>query len=204
MELQHSIALALGVAWASGINLYVAVLTLGLLGATGSMQLPPNLEVVQHPLVISAAGVMFLVEFFADKIPGLDSTWDAIHTFIRIPAGAILAAKAIGPVDPAVAAAAGLIGGTLAATSHFTKAGTRVMVNTSPEPFSNWALSISEDIAVVAGIWAALHHPWIFIGVLLLFVVFAAWFLPVLLRGLKRIGGKLSGIFRQPPTPAEV
>lgn len=198
MDIQQSIALALGAAWASGINLYAAVLTLGVLGAAGSITLPANLLVLQHPLVIGVAAILFFVEFLADKIPGLDSTWDAVHTFIRIPAGAILAAQAIGPVDPAVAAAAGLAGGTLAAASHFTKAGTRVLVNTSPEPFSNWALSFSEDAAVIVGIWAALHHPWIFLILLALFVVFAAWFLPILYRGIKRVGGRLAGLFRTP------
>ena len=197
MEIQQIIALTLGTAWASGINLYAAVLTLGILGATGNVALPANLMVVQHPAVIAVAGIMFLVEFLADKIPGLDSTWDAIHTFIRIPAGAILAVKAVGTVDPAVLAAAGLVGGGLAATAHFTKAGTRVIANTSPEPFSNWALSLSEDISVIVGIWTALYHPWVFLGLLAIFIAFAAWFLPVLFRGIKRIGAKIGGLFNR-------
>lgn len=198
MEIQQIIALTLGTAWASGINLYAAVLTLGVLGATGNVALPANLAVVQHPAVIAVAGIMFLVEFLADKIPGLDSTWDAIHTFIRIPAGAILAVKAVGAVDPAVLAAAGLVGGGLAATSHFTKAGTRVIANTSPEPFSNWALSFTEDISVIVGIWTALYHPWVFLGLLTVFIAFAAWFLPVLYRGIKRIGAKIGSLFNRP------
>ena len=156
------VALSMGTAWASGINLYAAILTLGLLGATGQMALPPNLAIVTQPIVILAAGVMFCIEFFADKIPGVDTGWDTIHSFIRIPGGALLAAAAVGDVNPAVMLAAGILGGGLAAGTHAAKAGSRVLINTSPEPFSNWLVSIGEDLAVITGVWVALAHPWSF------------------------------------------
>lgn len=138
------IGLTLGVAWASGINLYAAILVLGYMGASGTLTLPPDLQVLANPLVLLAAGAMYLLEFFADKMPGVDTTWDTLHTFIRIPAGAAMAAGAVGDVDPAVTLAAAIVGGGLAAGTHATKAGSRVLINTSPEPFSNWAVSIGE------------------------------------------------------------
>jgi len=193
MELEQIaaiLALTMGAAWASGINLYAAIFMLGIMGATGNMELPPGLEVLENPLVLMAAGAMYVAEFFADKIPGVDSGWDSIHTFIRIPAGAMLAAGAVGEVDPAVAVAAGILGGGLTAVTHATKAGTRVLVNTSPEPFSNWALSVGEDIAVIAGLWTALNHPILFLVGLVIFILLLIWFLPKLWRGIK-------GLFRQ-------
>jgi isopentenyldiphosphate isomerase len=198
-QLQHIaavIALTMGAAWASGINLYAAILVLGLLGNSGSLTLPPDLQVLASPLVLFAAGTMYLVEFIADKIPGVDSGWDALHTFIRIPAGAVLAAGAVGEMDPAVVLAAALVGGGLAAGSHALKSGSRVLINTSPEPFSNWAVSLAEDVAVVAGLWAALYHPWLFLVLLALFLVLLAWLLPKLWRGIRGLfqwGRKLFG-----------
>ncbi|WP_432823104.1 DUF4126 domain-containing protein [Trichloromonas sp.] len=199
------VALSMGVAWASGINLYAAILMLGLLGASGNMVLPPGLEVLTEPMVIFAAGLMYLIEFFADKTPGVDTGWDTIHTFIRIPAGAVLAAGAVGEVSPAVAIAVGLLGGGLAAGTHATKAGSRVMINSSPEPFSNWIASVSEDVAVVGGLWAALHYPWIFVGGLVVFILLMIWLLPKIWRGVKKVFGFLGRIFRgrgseSPPT----
>lgn len=179
--LQHisqTLALTMGVAWASGINLYATLLTLGILGTTGDIVLPPGLEVLTNPLVIGAAGLMYAVEFFADKMPGVDTGWDVIHTFIRIPAGAVLAAGSIGELTPAAALAAAIVGGGLAAGTHATKAGTRVLINTSPEPFTNWAASITEDVAVIAGMWAALHHPVLFLALLLLFIILMIWLIP--------------------------
>src|SRR5690606_13897260 len=140
-----ALALLMGVSWASGINLYAVLLVLGWGGSTGHIDLPAELSVLEDPLVIAAAGIMYFVEFFADKIPGIDSVWDAIHTFIRIPAGAMLAAGAVGDVTPALEIAAGILGGGIAATSHATKASTRLLINTSPEPVSNWSASLSED-----------------------------------------------------------
>ena len=189
------IALSMGAAWASGLNLYAAVFVLGFLGATGNIQLPPELQVLSNPLVMVAAGFMYTIEFFADKTPGVDTGWDAIQTFIRIPAGAILAAGAVGEVGPAAQLAAGLIGGSLAAATHATKAGTRVLINTSPEPFSNWAASVMEDLAVIAGLWAALHHPVLFLALLGLFILLMAWALPRLWRGIKALGRRIARVF---------
>ncbi|HUL13822.1 MAG TPA: DUF4126 domain-containing protein [Methylococcaceae bacterium] len=194
-HISQTLALTMGVAWASGINLYATLLTLGILGTTGDITLPPGLEVLTHPLVIGAAGLMYCVEFFADKTPGVDTGWDAIHTFIRIPAGAMLAAGAIGELSPAAEITAAILGGGLAAGTHATKAGTRVLINTSPEPFSNWTASIAEDIAVIAGVWASLHHPVLFIGFLIVFVLLMIWLLPKLWRGIKKVFGTLARLF---------
>jgi hypothetical protein len=185
-NISHIIALTMGVAWASGINLYAAILMLGLLGSTGNITLPPDLLILTNPMVIFAAGAMYLVEFVADKIPGVDTGWDALHTFIRIPAGALLAANAVGNVNPAVALAAAILGGGLAAGSHTFKAGIRGLINTSPEPFTNWTASVLEDITVVAGLWMALHYPWLFIGLLVMFILLMIWLLPKIWRGIKK------------------
>ncbi len=183
----QTIALTMGVAWASGLNLYAAVAMLGLGGTFGYIDLPPTLEVVQDPMVILIACLMYCVEFMADKTPGVDSAWDAVHTFIRIPAGAVLAAGAAGDVMPALAIAAGLAGGTVTAATHASKAGSRVLINTSPEPFSNWGASIVEDMAVFAGLWAALQHPVVFLLVFSLFLIFLCWLLPKLWRGIAQL-----------------
>ncbi len=196
MEAIQIIALGMGAAWASGINLYATVLTLGLLGLTGHVVLPPELQILSDPLVLAAAALMYCVEFFADKVPGVDNTWDLLHSLVRIPAGALLAAGAVAEVGPAAELAAALVGGSLAAATHATKAGGRLVVNTSPEPFTNWALSIAEDVAVVAGLWAALHHPWLFLALLVLLVLVLAWLLPRLWRAVRRIGRGLAGALR--------
>ncbi len=198
-ELQHisnTIALTMGVGWACGINLYASILVLGLLGATGNIVLPHNLLILAHPAVIFASGFMYLLEFVADKIPGVDSGWDALHTFIRIPAGAILAANAVGATDPSISLAAAILGGTLAAGTHAMKAGARVLINTSPEPFSNWVASVGEDIIVIAGLWTALHHPFLFLLLLAGFILLMILILPKLWRGIKKIFGFLSRLFR--------
>ena len=187
-----TLALTMGASWASGINLYAALLVLGLGGSTGNIDLPPDLQVLQDPLVIAAAGVMYFVEFFMDKTPGVDTGWDTIHTFIRIPAGAMLAAGAVGDVTPALEIAAGIMGGTMSATSHFTKAGSRALINTSPEPFSNWGASITEDVLVVGGLWAALAHPLVFLCLLAVFIIFAVWLLPKIWALLRKVGAKIS------------
>lgn len=189
------LALTMGAAWASGINLYATVAVLGLAGSSGHIELPSTLSVVQDPLVIIAAGFMYCVEFFADKVPGVDSGWDALHTFIRIPAGALLAAGAVGDVSPALAVAAGLVGGSITAATHATKAGSRLMINTSPEPFTNWGASILEDLAVFAGLWAALNHPALFLGAFVLFLVLVVWLTPKIFRALRHIGGKIGNLF---------
>ena len=189
MDITQTIALALGTAWASGINLYAAILMLGYLGTTGSLDLPPDLQILTHPLVMLSAGVMYCIEFFADKVPGIDTGWDGLSTFIRIPAGAVLAAGAVGDVGAAAHLAAAIAGGTLAAGSHATKAGTRILINTSPEPVSNWFASVGEDVAVIAGLWTALHHPVLFIVLLVMFILLMIWLLPRLWRGIRRAFG---------------
>jgi len=196
-ELQNvagTIALTMGIGWASGINLYASIFILGLLGATGNVVLPAGLLVLAHPAVIVAAGFMYLLEFVVDKIPGVDSGWDALHTFIRIPAGAILAAEAVGKTDPSIALAAAILGGGLAAGTHAVKSGTRVLINTSPEPFSNWVASVGEDFIVIAGLWTALHHPYLFLLFLAGFIAFMIWILPKLWRGIKKLFGFLANL----------
>ena len=195
------IALSMGVAWASGINLYATVAILGLAGNSGYVELPATLDLVQDPLVILAAGFMYCVEFFADKTPGVDTGWDALHTFIRIPAGAMLAAGAVGDVSPAMAVAAGLVGGSVTAATHATKAGSRMLINTSPEPFTNWGASIAEDLAVFAGLWAALSHPMLFLIALALFLILVAWLLPKLARGIAAMGRKIASWFKGKDKP---
>lgn len=192
----QTIALTMGVAWASGINLYAAVLVLGVLGSTGSITLPPDLMVLTDPLIMIAAGAMYIVEFFADKIPGIDNGWDTIQTFIRIPLGALLAVAAVGEVNPSFAVAAALAGGGMAASTHATKAGTRVLLNTSPEPFTNWFASLGEDAAVIAGLWTALHYPWIFVIFLVVFLLLLLWLLPKIWRGVAIIFSRLTNLFR--------
>ena len=207
METVEIIAMTLGVAWASGINLYAAVLALGYFGSTGQVALPEELQLLTDPVVMLAAGFMYCVEFFADKVPGVDTGWDTIHTFIRIPAGALLAAGMANGIEinAATEFAAFLIGGSLAATSHTTKTGARVLINTSPEPVTNWTASISEDIAVIAGLWAALNHPWVFLAGLVLFIILVAWLLPKIWRALKRVARAIGNFFRggSPNTSSE-
>ncbi len=201
-QLITTLSLVLGVGWASGINLYAAVAVLGFAGATGNLELPAELETLQDPLVIGAACLMYVVEFFADKIPGVDSAWDTLHTFIRIPAGAMLAAGTVGDVTPALEIGAGLLGGSMAMGSHFTKASTRLLINTSPEPFSNWGASISEDLMVFGGLWAMFNHPLAFLGLMLVFIILVIWLLPKLWRVVRavfrRIGGWLGLVKKQP------
>ncbi len=198
MDPVQSISLMLGAAWASGINLYAAILVLGYMGMTGYVQLPPELQILSDPLVMLAAGLMYAVEFFADKTPGVDTGWDAIHTFIRIPAGALLAAGAASGIEVGAAGelAAGLVGGLFAAEGHLIKTGSRIMINTSPEPVSNWTASVAEDIAVVGGLWAALTYPWAFLALLPAFVVFTAWALPRLWRAVKGVFQRIGRWFR--------
>jgi hypothetical protein len=197
MELSAAITLALGVAWASGLNLYAAVATLGILGATGNLDLPPDLQLLQHPVVIAAAGFMYCVEFVADKIPGVDSTWDTLHTFIRIPAGAALAAGAVGDVSPEIQIAAFLLGGGVAAGSHAVKAGTRILINTSPEPFSNWTASVVEDGLVIGGVTLVALNPTLFLILLAIFIALAIWLMPKIIRGIKRLWDKIYNMLRR-------
>jgi hypothetical protein len=195
MGIAELIALSMGLAWASGVNLYATLAVLGIMGASGHMVLPAELQVVAHPAVIGAACVMYVIEFFADKIPGVDTGWDTLHTFIRIPAGAVLAAGALGDISPAAQVAALIIGGGISATSHGVKAGTRVLINASPEPFSNWAASTTEDVVVVGGLLTALYHPLVFIGLTGVFIIMAIWLLPKLWRGIREMFRRLGNAY---------
>lgn len=202
-QITATLAVTMGLAWASGINLYATLLTLGFLANSGNIDLPPDLQIVANPLVMGAAGMMYFIEFFADKTPGVDTGWDAIHTFIRIPAGAMLAAGAVGDLNPAVEIAAALLGGSLAAGTHATKAGTRVLINTSPEPFSNWTASVIEDAAVVGGVWASINHPAVFLVGLVLFVILMIWLLPKIWVGIKKVFRFILGWFRKEEPPID-
>ena len=203
MDITQTIALTLGVAWASGINLYAAIFMLGWMGTTGNIELPPHLQILTDPMVMVAAGFMYCVEFFADKVPGVDTGWDAIHTFIRIPAGAVLAAAAVGDVGTGAQLAAGIVGGALATGSHITKAGSRVLINTSPEPVTNWFASVGEDVMVILGLWTALYHPVLFLVLLALFILLMIWLLPKIWRGMKKVFAYLGSFFgnKKPEEP---
>ena len=180
-----TVAIALALAWASGIRLYAVLFLIGLAGHFHwyGWHSPQSLAILSHPIVLGANGLLLLVEFFADKIPGLDSIWDAAHTFVRIPAGALLAAGVIGAEEgSAWALAAGLIGGSITAGTHFTKAAGRLAINASPEPISNWLASFSEDAAVLSGMWLALQYPSAFLALLALFIILICWLLPKLFK----------------------
>jgi hypothetical protein len=199
MDTAQLVALAAVLGFASGIRLYAVLLIVGLVGYAGWVELPAGLDVLSHPWVLGAAGFMFVVEFLADKVPAVDSLWDAIHTFIRIPAGAALAASvfgfgtAEGPDSAAWAMVMAIIGGTLAATSHFTKAGTRAAVNTSPEPVSNVVASTAEDVLVGGLLALVLAYPLVALGVLVVLVALALWLLPKLARFIRRVFVRLTG-----------
>ncbi len=193
MDIVQSVALAGGLAWASGMRLYAVLFTAGMLGRYGYLELPQTLQVLEHPLVLGIAGVLLLIEFLADKIPAVDSAWDAIQTFIRIPAGALLAALAMGDHDPALMVAAGLLGGTLTAGTHAAKAGSRALINTSPEPVSNVTASLGEEALVASGLMAAIHYPVLFLALLGAFVLLLVWLLPKVFRGVRLVIGRIAG-----------
>lgn len=202
MDVTALIALSMGAAWASGLNLYAACAMLGLMGVTGAAHLPPGLEVLENPWVIGAASAMYVVEFFADKVPGVDSGWDTIHSFIRIPAGAVLAATVFADAGTPQMLVAGLAGGMLSATAHTIKAGTRLLINTSPEPVTNWTASVTEDAAVFGGLWLALAHPAVFIGALVLFLLAAIWILPRLWRAIRALFARIGRLLGRQPAPS--
>ena len=186
------VALAAALGWAGGIRLYLVLFLVGLVDRLGWVAMPEGLHLLSHPLVLFASGFMVAVEFAADKIPWVDSIWDTVHTFIRVPAGALLAASAVGGLDSfgtAGTLATAIVGGSLAAGAHLTKSGTRALANTSPEPFSNLGLSLGEDLLVPGGLALALFHPWIFFGLLGLSIVAAAWLLPKIWRFIRRVIG---------------
>ena len=181
-ETLAALAVALGAGWASGLNTYAAVLVLGGAERLGLVSLPHDLQVLASPWVMGVAAILFALNFFADKIPYVDSINDMLHTFVRVPAGALLAYGAAGGLSPEVAVIAGLLGGTLAAGTHLAKTGSRALINTSPEPFSNIAASLAEDVSVIGGLALAIAHPIVFLCLLALFVGLLIWLLPKLLR----------------------
>jgi hypothetical protein len=181
------ISMAAGLGWASGLRLYAVLFFLGVLYHLGMVTLPPDLEIVAHPAVMVVAGALFLIEFGADKIPGFDSVWDAFQTFIRIPGGALLAAGAVADHSAALTLAAAILGGTLAAGAHFTKAGSRALINTSPEPFSNWTASLTEDVLAAGMVWFAFRHPLALAAILIVLVALTVWLAPKLWRGVCRV-----------------
>lgn len=198
LDLPGLMALAAALGWASGFRLYAVVFLVGMMGWLGALALPPGLALLQHPVVLFASGFMLFVEFFADKVPWLDSAWDAVHAFIRVPAGALLAAGVFGADNGAMAVAPGLVGGSLSATALATKMTTRAAANTSPEPFSNWLLSLFEDGLVVAVVWMATQHPVLFGVALVVMVVLSAVLLVVLFRFLRAVLRRVASLFSSP------
>jgi len=182
VETLAALAVALGAGWASGLNTYAAVLVLGAAQRLGLVSLPHSLEVLASPWVMGVAALLFALNFFADKIPYVDSINDVLQTFVRIPAGFLLAYGAAGGLSPEVAVIAGLLGGTLAAGTHIAKTGSRALINTSPEPFSNITASLAEDVTVIGGLALAISHPIIFLCLLAAFVALLIWLLPKLVR----------------------
>jgi len=201
----EALSLAMGTAWTSGINLYATVAALGVAGRSEMIQLPPELAVLTHPAVIAIACIMYVIEFFADKVPYVDSGWDVLHTFIRVPAGAILAAKSLGDMNPALELAALLAGGTVALAAHGTKATLRLAINTSPEPFSNWTASFTEDVAVLGSIWMVFNHPIVMLILVLGFLAVIIWLVPKLFRmarrGFQALRNRLRGVKPDHPAP---
>ncbi len=195
LDTAQLVALAGALGWASGIRLYLVVLLTGLAGFMGWVNLPQGLDLLANPVVLGASGFMVFIEFFADKIPGLDSLWDVVHSVIRIPAGAALAASVFSADSGAMALVAALLGGTLAATSFAAKATTRAAINTSPEPFTNVGASLIEDTLVPVGLWAAIAHPFIFVPVLLVILAISVWLIYVCWRFLKQLFGRVARIF---------
>lgn len=198
-DMTQLLVLAGAIGWASGIRLYLVVLLIGLAGHFQWVTLPGGLHLLAHPAVIAASGFMVVVEFLADKVPGVDSLWDAVHTVIRIPAGAALAAGLFTADHQAVAVIAALLGGGLAATAHATKATTRAAINTSPEPFSNVGASLAEDALVPAGLWLAVAHPFVFVPVLLVVLVSSVWLVRKCWRYVGRLVARLTRIFSGRP-----
>ena len=186
-----ALALILGLGWASGISLYALISLLGLAGATGVLALPPQLQVLQNPGVIGVAGFLYLIEFFLDKTPGFDSLWDAIHTFVRIPAGAILAMLVVDEAPAAMELLAAVLGATMATAAHLIKTLSRLLINTSPEPLTNWVASVGEDIALIAVLWLLFAYPGVFLVFAAIFVALAVWLLPKLYRVVRSIFARL-------------
>lgn len=201
LDTAQLIALAGALGWASGVRLYLVMLLTGLAGFMGWVQLPQGLHLLANPVVLGASGFMVFVEFFADKIPGLDSLWDMVHTVIRIPAGAALAAGVFGADSSLMGLVAAVLGGTLAATSFTAKATTRAAINTSPEPFTNVGASLVEDSVVPLGLWLAVAHPFVFVALLALVLVLSVWLIRVCWRFLRQLFTRVARIFSGKPDP---
>lgn len=204
LDTAQLIALAGALGWASGVRLYLVVMLTGLAGFMGWVALPQGLHLLAHPVVLGASGFMVFVEFFADKIPGLDSLWDVVHSVIRIPAGAALAAGVFGADSSVMGLVAALMGGTLAATSFAAKATTRAAINTSPEPFSNIGASLLEDGMVPLGLWLAIAHPFVFVGLLALVLVLSVYLIRVCWRFLRQLFSRVARIFSGKPDPGSL
>ncbi len=198
MDLLTTLGRTLGFSLAAGVNLYATVAILGLASHFGWVALPPQFRAFDNPYIIGAALVMYVVEFVADKIPWLDSLWDMVHTVIRPLGGALIAVTALGDASPEMKAVVAILGGTVAASSHLTKAGTRAVVNASPEPFSNWALSLGEDGFVIGLGLLALAHPIVALGATIVLLICFLLFVRVILRGVRRLFGR-----RRATAPAE-
>ncbi|MBU4343477.1 MAG: DUF4126 domain-containing protein [Candidatus Omnitrophica bacterium] len=190
MDILSNLGALLGCSWASGVNLYLTIAVLGILDKMNILSLPGDLEAISNPFIIGIAIAMYLVEFFADKIPLVDSAWDSIHTFIRPIGGAALSYMAMADMGPVAQIPAALLSGTIAMDSHLTKATARAAINTSPEPFTNSIASVSEDAMVVGVIWMIVKHPIIAGIAVILFVLFSIWFLKMMFRFVKKIFGR--------------
>src|SRR6266542_957585 len=203
----EALSLAMGTAWTSGINLYATVAALGIASRAEMIQLPPDLQVLGHPAVIAVACIMYLIEFFADKVPYVDSGWDVLHTFIRVPAGAILAARSLGDMNPALELVAILAGGSIALAAHGTKTATRLAINASPEPFSNWIASVTEDITVFFILCPTSTQPFVMTTLAPAFFALLVWILPKIFRlakrGFQALRNKLRGVKPDQPTPSD-
>jgi len=196
MDPISNVALASGLSWASGFRLYATVFIVGLLAKFEWITLPDSLDILTNPTVLGLAGFLTVIEFIADKVPYVDSAWDSIQTFIRIPVGALLAMGAINSSDPMIATVVALLGGTLTGMTHATKAGTRTLVNHSPEPVSNIATSATEDVVLLTGGWLAFTHPAVFLGFLLVFIMLMLWIIPKVWRGILKVVTNIGKILK--------
>jgi uncharacterized protein DUF4126 len=197
MDTLSTLSILLGSSWISGLNAYATVGFLGLFAKLGWLDLPENLHPLTHPLVFGIALFLFIVEFIADKIPAFDTVWDSLQTFVRIPAGAVLAWGSVGAVSPELKVAAALVGGGMAFSAHATKSSIRATANLSPEPFTNWLLSLGQDVLIFLSIWFMFKHPYVMLGILFLFLIFFIWFIPKIFRTFRWMWRKFIRLFRK-------
>ncbi len=199
MSTLSNLSFLVGSSFLSGFSAYATIGFLGLFGYLGWIELPSGLEMLTHPVVFGIALGLYFIEFFADKVPAIDSAWDSVQTLVRIPAGAVLAYGAVGDVSPELKIAATLLGGALAFSSHATKTTVRATANLSPEPFSNWFLSLGQDVMLLLSIWLMFAHPWVMLAIVFVFLLFFIWFIPKIFRTLRWMFRKVVGIFRTKP-----